>query len=94
MAQNARMDTKITQADANQGDLDYVVTQLRAHKGDWGRVARDTGVEWGWITKFSRGIIQEPGFSKIARLTQYFRLLEQQANERAQVMRRPSEHVG
>lgn len=52
---------------------DYVVSQLQAAKGQWSRVAEDTGMSKRTIEKIARREIEDPSVSFIERLNQYFR---------------------
>lgn len=47
------------------------------------QIESDTGLPASWLSKVARGIFDDPGVKKIAKLADYFRLLEKQAVERA-----------
>lgn len=52
---------------------DYVVDQLQAAKGQWSRVAEDTGMSKRTIEKIARREVKDPSVSFIERLNKYFR---------------------
>lgn len=52
---------------------DYVVNQLQAAKGQWPRVAGDTGISKRTIEKIARREVKDPSVSFIERLNTYFR---------------------
>lgn len=52
---------------------DYVVDQLQAAKGQWSRVAEDTGMSKRTIEKIARREFKDPAVSFIERLNRYFR---------------------
>lgn len=50
-------------------NLDHVVlTLLNARKGDWQKVAADSGVSYSWLSKFANGHIDNPGFGTLTKL--------------------------
>ena len=50
-------------------NLDHVVlTLLNARKGDWQKVAADSGVRYSWLSKFANGHIGNPGYSTLTKL--------------------------
>ena len=50
-------------------NLDHVVlTLLNARKGDWQKVAADSGVSYSWLSKFANGHIENPGFGTLTKL--------------------------
>lgn len=75
MAQNA--------TEMENTELQYVLDQLQARKGSWPQIEKDTGLDYSWLSKLSRGLIEDPGIKKIAKAARYFRLLEQHERERA-----------
>jgi hypothetical protein len=52
---------------------DYVVDQLQAVKGNWSRVAEETGISKRTIEKIARREFRDPGVSFIERLNKHFR---------------------
>lgn len=52
--------------------LDSVLTELRARRGDWPALCRETGLSYWWLIKFGQGRINEPGILKVQRLSDYF----------------------
>jgi hypothetical protein len=58
---------------------DYVVDQLQAAKGEWSRVAEETGMSKRTIEKIARREFRDPGVSFIERLNSYFKDREQTA---------------
>jgi hypothetical protein len=44
---------------------------LAERRGDYARICEETGLAYFWLSKFVRGVIREPGHSKIERLKQY-----------------------
>lgn len=53
--------------------LDYVQEELQARKGAWPAVARETDLDYSWLTKLAQGRIPDPSVNKIQRLADYFR---------------------
>jgi transcriptional regulator with XRE-family HTH domain len=53
--------------------LDYVLDQLSRCKGQWPKVAEDTGVSKRTLEKIADGSIEDPGVLKIQKLAEYFR---------------------
>jgi len=51
----------------------YVLDQLQAAKGQWSRVADESGVSKRTIEKIARREIKDPGVSNIETLAAYFR---------------------
>lgn len=49
-----------------------VVDQLQAHKGQWPRIARESGISRRTIEKIANGIVRDPGVSLVERLHAYF----------------------
>lgn len=46
--------------------LDIEVREaLERKRGEWKRVAADTGVSYSWISQFVRGKIPNPGFATL-----------------------------
>jgi transcriptional regulator with XRE-family HTH domain len=41
---------------------------LVARKGDWQRIANESGVSYSWLSKFVNGHIDNPGFGTLKRL--------------------------
>lgn len=52
---------------------DYVVGQLQAAKGQWSKVAVETGMSKRTIEKIARREFKDPAVSFIERLNRYFR---------------------
>lgn len=46
-------------------------SNLQRRKGDWPSMCRDTGLSYGWVTKFAQGKICEPGLRKVEALQRY-----------------------
>jgi transcriptional regulator with XRE-family HTH domain len=44
---------------------------LVARKGDWLRIAEQSGVSHSWLSKFVNGHIDNPGFATLTRLDEY-----------------------
>jgi len=53
--------------------LDYVLKQLQTSKGSWPSVAKNTDLDYSWLTKLAQGKIDDPSVRKIQRLADYFR---------------------
>lgn len=53
--------------------LAYVMRELRTRKGSWPSVARDTKLDYSWLTKLAQGKIDDPSVNKIQRLADHFR---------------------
>lgn len=51
----------------------YVLERLQAAKGNWPRVADESGVPLRTLEKIARREIQDPGVSHIEKLAGYFR---------------------
>jgi transcriptional regulator with XRE-family HTH domain len=45
-----------------------VLSLLQSQKGDWLAIARDSGVSYSWLSKFSNGHISNPGFATLLKL--------------------------
>lgn len=78
MAQNAR---KM----ANE-ELNYAISALRRRKGLWPQIERETGLDYSWLSKLSRGQIGDPGIKRVGRLAAYLRLLDEQEDQRVAAM--------
>ena len=57
----------------NDSIYQYVLLELQLAKGQWPRVARDTGISLSTIKKIARRDVEDPGVSYIERLARYFR---------------------
>jgi hypothetical protein len=64
-------------------ELDFVMRQLQERKGSWPQIEKETGLDYSWLSKLARGVIDDPGVKKIGKLAVYFRLLSKQEAERA-----------
>ncbi len=53
--------------------IDTVVSQLQALKGQWPRVAEESGVPLRTLQKIATGETQDPGIRHVQRLLDYFR---------------------
>jgi transcriptional regulator with XRE-family HTH domain len=52
--------------------LDIEVREaLQARKGDWQRIASESGVSYSWLSKFVNGHIENPGFGTLKGLHAY-----------------------
>lgn len=56
--------------------LGYVLAQLESHRGEWPKIAEESGVPYDTICKVVQRQIEDPKVSKIQRLANYFRGLE------------------
>lgn len=54
----------------------YVIDQLQAAKGEWSRVAADTGISKRTIEKIARREVPNPGVLVVEQLARYFQSLE------------------
>lgn len=52
---------------------EFVLEQLEGAKGQWPRVARESGVSRRTIEKIARREVKDPGVSLIEKLARYFR---------------------
>ena len=52
--------------------LQSVKAELERRRGEWPALCEATGISYHWLTKLARGVIRDPGISKIDRLQQYF----------------------
>lgn len=52
---------------------EFVLEQLEFSKGQWPRVARESGISRRTIEKIARKEVKDPGVSLIERLAKYFR---------------------
>jgi hypothetical protein len=57
----------------NQPLLPYVLDELHSRKGQWPSIAKNTELEYSWLTKLAQGRIPDPSVNKIQRLADYFR---------------------
>jgi hypothetical protein len=46
--------------------------QLRARKGDYMKIANETGVSYFWILRFARGTSKNPNIQNVSALDVYF----------------------
>ena len=51
----------------------YVIDQLQAAKGQWPRVAAESGISRRTIEKIANRVVKDPGVSLVERLAAYFR---------------------
>lgn len=51
----------------------YVMERLQAAKGNWPKVAEESGVPLRTLEKIARREIQDPGVSHVEKLAAYFR---------------------
>lgn len=56
--------------------FDYVLRNLETSKGEWPRVATESGISKRTLEKIARGEIEDPGVSHIQKLHDYFRATE------------------
>lgn len=57
---------------------DYVLRNLKAYRGRWPMVAKESGVSRRTLEKIARSEIKDPGVSHIEKLAAYFRGAELQ----------------
>jgi len=48
-----------------------VLLSLERRKGEWKRIADESGVSYSWISKFANGHIPNPGFQTLVGLRDY-----------------------
>lgn len=48
-----------------------VLHALEKRRGDWKRIADESGVSYSWISKFANGHIPNPGFKTLSDLRAY-----------------------
>lgn len=60
---------------------------LQARKGRWPQLCEDTGLNYSWVCKFSRGVMADIGLSKAQRLRAW--LDANPADDEAEVARPP-----
>ena len=53
--------------------FDEAVARLEEDKGEWPTTARETGLDYNWISKLSNSGIDDPGVKKIEKLVNYLR---------------------
>lgn len=52
--------------------LDTLVrTALVRRRGDWQRIADESGISYSWLSKFVNGHIDNPGFGTLKKLHEY-----------------------
>lgn len=67
-----------------QTNLDQLVSDLlKARKGDWMAISKDSGVSYSWLSKFVNGHISNPGYATLSKL---HRLLAEPERELAQAI--------
>lgn len=49
----------------------HVRALLNGRKGDWQAVAKGSGVSYSWLSKFSNGHIDNPGYATLVRLNDF-----------------------
>jgi transcriptional regulator with XRE-family HTH domain len=64
-------------------DYEYVLRKLRERSVSLPQIRKDTGLTVSWLSKVARGLTDDPGFKRVSKLADYFRLLERHAAERA-----------
>jgi len=52
-----------------------VRSALVARKGDWQRIAEQSGVSYSWLSKFVNGHIDNPGYATLTKLDGYLAAL-------------------
>lgn len=63
----------MTEGEQMVASWDYVREQLRLRKGQWQRIARDTGLSFNWVRKAGRGELLSPGVHNLAVMVDYLR---------------------
>lgn len=53
--------------------IEETMKLLEERKGSWPRVAKESGVGYEWLIKFSRGEIPKPGFEPVTKLYTYLK---------------------
>lgn len=53
--------------------LPYVLKCLQAKKGSWPTIAKETKLDYSWLTKLAQEKIPDPSVNKIQKLNDYFR---------------------
>lgn len=61
------------------GLLSFVVGELKARRGQWPKIAEDTGIPYFTLSKIASGAIRDPGVTKVETLADYFRGSDQAA---------------
>jgi hypothetical protein len=51
-----------------------VKRELECRRGQWPAICGETGLSYDWLTKLMRGVIRDPGISKIDALQRYFKV--------------------
>lgn len=52
--------------------LEVVVAKLQSRKGDWPRIAKETGIPYGTLAKIGGGFTRDPQISNIQKLLEWF----------------------
>lgn len=60
-------------------EVSFVLKKLEESKGDWPRVARESGVSYRTLKKIATGETADPEVDNLARLANYFRRCDQAA---------------
>lgn len=53
--------------------IEETLKMLEEQKGRWPKVAKEAGVGYEWLMKFSRGEIPKPGFEPVTKLYTYLK---------------------
>lgn len=53
--------------------LVFVLNELECRKGTWPAIAKETELEYSWLTKLAQGRIPDPSVNKIQKLANHFR---------------------
>jgi len=47
----------------------HIRSNLNSRRGSWAELARQSGVSYSWLSKFARGLIENPGLRTLERLS-------------------------
>jgi len=47
----------------------HIRSNLNLRRGRWAELARQSGVSYSWLSKFARGLIENPGLRTLERLS-------------------------
>lgn len=63
-------------------EFEYVARKLRDRTISLPQISAETGLTVAWLSSIARGLIVDPGVRKVAKATEYFRLLDLQEAQR------------
>jgi len=60
--------------------IDHTRQAIHDRKGQWNRIARDTGLSFGWVRKFAVGQVENPGVLTLEKVRHWLASQEQKGS--------------